>query len=105
MELFCFNIRKDSVSSLRFPFLSRVKVFSCEMSLVCRLQRSYSYLPSRFYVLVIIVLVKLVIYELFLVAVISFIFIGGSRGVMVIVVGNVHGNTSSNRGRDCLHLI
>ena len=25
---------------------------------------------------------------------------GGTRGVMVIVVGNGHGDTSSNRGRD-----
>ena len=28
---------------------------------------------------------------------------GGARGVMVIVVGNGHGNTSSNPGRDWLH--
>ena len=26
--------------------------------------------------------------------------IGGARGVIVIVVGNGHGDTSSNRGRD-----
>ena len=25
---------------------------------------------------------------------------GGARGVLVIVVGNVHGDTSSNTGRD-----
>ena len=31
----------------------------------------------------------------------SLLFIyGGARGVMVIVVGNEHGDTSSNRGRD-----
>ena len=29
--------------------------------------------------------------------------IGGACGVMVIVVGNGHGNTSSNPGRDQLH--
>ena len=29
--------------------------------------------------------------------------IGGARGVMVIVVGNGHGDTSSNPGRDWLH--
>ena len=29
---------------------------------------------------------------------------GGARGVMVIVVGNGHGDTSSNPGRDWLHL-
>ena len=28
---------------------------------------------------------------------------GGARGVMVIVVGNEHGDTSSNPGRDWLH--
>ena len=28
------------------------------------------------------------------------IYYGGVRGVMVIVVGNGHGNTSSNPGRD-----
>ena len=31
------------------------------------------------------------------------ISIGGARGVMVIVVGNGHGDTSSNPGRDWLH--
>ena len=29
--------------------------------------------------------------------------LGGTRGVMVIVVGNGHGDTSSNPGRDWLH--
>ena len=28
---------------------------------------------------------------------------GGARGVMVIAVGNEHGDTSSNPGRDWLH--
>ena len=28
---------------------------------------------------------------------------GGARGVMIIVVGNGHGDTSSNPGRDLLH--
>ena len=27
---------------------------------------------------------------------------GGARGVMVIIVGNGHGDTSSNPGRDCI---
>ena len=30
---------------------------------------------------------------------------GGAHGVMVIVVGNGHGYSSSNSGRDWLHLI
>ena len=29
--------------------------------------------------------------------------LGGARGVMVIVAGNGHGDTSSNPGRDWLH--
>ena len=32
--------------------------------------------------------------------VINIIILGGARGVMVIVVGNGHGDTSSNPGRD-----
>ena len=30
-------------------------------------------------------------------------FCGGARGVMVIVIGNGHGDTSSKPGRDWLH--
>ena len=30
-------------------------------------------------------------------------FFGGARGVIVVVVGNEHGDTSSNPGRDWLH--
>ena len=30
-------------------------------------------------------------------------YVGGARWVMVIVVGNGHGDTSSNPGRDWLH--
>ena len=30
-------------------------------------------------------------------------FVGGARGVMVIVVGNGHADTSSNPGQDWLH--
>ena len=29
--------------------------------------------------------------------------LGGARGVMVIVIGNGHGDTSSNPGREWLH--
>ena len=38
MALFDASIRKDSVSLLRFPLLSHVHVFSCEMLLICRLK-------------------------------------------------------------------
>ena len=33
----------------------------------------------------------------------TYIHHGGARGVVVIVVGNGHGDTSSNPGRDWLH--
>ena len=49
MALFCVVIRRDSVSLLRFPFLSYVHVFSCEMSLVSRLKRSLSFFSSHFF--------------------------------------------------------
>ena len=32
-----------------------------------------------------------------------YLFIGGARGVVVIAIGNEHGDTSSNPGRDRLH--
>ena len=32
----------------------------------------------------------------------TFLGLGGARGVMVIVVGNEHGDMSSNPGRDCI---
>ena len=32
-----------------------------------------------------------------------YIYFGGARGVLLIVVGNGHGDTSSNPGRDWLH--
>ena len=42
IALLCVAIRKDSVSLLRFPFLSHVQVFSCEILSVCRLKYPYS---------------------------------------------------------------
>ena len=38
MALLCAAIRRDSVSFLKFPFLSHVQVFSCEMSFISRLK-------------------------------------------------------------------
>ena len=39
MALSCAAIRRDSVSLLRFPFLSQVQVFWCEMLFIRRLKR------------------------------------------------------------------
>ena len=39
MALFCGAIRRDSVTLLRFPFLSQVQVFSCEMVYISCLKR------------------------------------------------------------------
>ena len=71
IALFCAAIRKNSISLLSFPFLSQVQVFSCEISVVCRLKCSNSCFSSHFYFLVIFVLVMFVLSVLFLVAVIS----------------------------------
>ena len=40
IALFCVAIRRDSVSLLRFPFLSQVQVLSCETLFISRLKRS-----------------------------------------------------------------
>ena len=49
MALFCAAVRRDSVSLLRFPFLSHVHVFSCDMLLISRLKRPYNYYYYYYY--------------------------------------------------------
>ena len=49
-------IRRDSVSLLKFPFLSHVKVFSSEMLFISRLKRPKSCFSSHFCFLVIVIL-------------------------------------------------
>ena len=71
MALFCTAIRGNSVSLLRFLFLSRVQVLSCEISLVCHLKCPSSCFSFNFCFLVIVVLLVFVLSVLFLVAVIS----------------------------------
>ena len=39
MAFFCVGIRRDHVSFLKFPFLSHVHFFSCEMLFISRLKR------------------------------------------------------------------
>ena len=39
MALFCTAIRRDSISLLKFPFLSHVQVFLCEVLFISRLER------------------------------------------------------------------
>ena len=48
MALFCAAIRRDSVSLLKFPFLSHVQVLSCEM-FISRLKRPWSCFPSHYF--------------------------------------------------------
>ena len=69
--LFCVVIRRDSVSLLKFPFLSHVQVLSCEMLFISRLKRPQSYFPSHFCFLVIVILLSIVLSVSFLMAVIS----------------------------------
>ena len=71
MALFCAAISRDSVSLLKFPFLSQIQVFSREISLVCLLKYQYSYFSFRFRFLAIVFLLIFMLSVLFLVAVIN----------------------------------
>ena len=71
MALFCAAIRRDSVSLLKFSFLSHVQVLSCEMLFISHLKRPWSYFSSRFCFLVFVILLSIVLSVLFLMAVIS----------------------------------
>ena len=69
MATFCTAIRRDSVSLLRFPFLSQFHIFSREMWLVSYLKPPKSFSSQlRFLIMVILLILALV---LLLVAVIS----------------------------------
>ena len=82
MALFCAAMKRDSVCLLRFPFLSYIHVFSCEMSLVIRLNSPSSCFSSHFCFLVIVVLLVLMLSVLFLVAVILRAFVCSLRVVV-----------------------
>ena len=71
MALFCVAIRRNSLSLLRFLFLSYVHFFSCEMSIISHLKRPQRCFSSHFCFLVIVVLLVLVLSVSFLVVVIS----------------------------------
>ena len=66
----CDTIRRDSISLLGFPFFVHVYVFSCEISLVCRLKCPNSCFSFHFGFLLIFVLLVFVLPVSFLVAVI-----------------------------------
>ena len=70
MAKFCAAVRRDSVSLLRFPFLSYVNIFSCEISLICHLECPYKCFSSHFCFLIIVVMLVIVLFALFLVTVI-----------------------------------
>ena len=71
MALFCVAIRRDSVSLLKFPFLTHVQVFLCEMLFISRLKHPYSCFSSYFCFLFIVILLFIVLSVSFLMAVIS----------------------------------
>ena len=71
MALFCAAFWRDSVSQKKFPFVSHIHVFTCEMSLVNHLKLPQSRFPSHFCFLVICILLDVELSELFLVGVIS----------------------------------
>ena len=64
-------LRRDSISLLKFPFLSHVQVLSCEILFISRLNRPYSCFPSHFCFQVIVILLFIVFSVSFLVAVMS----------------------------------
>ena len=70
MALFCAAIRIDSVSRLKFSFRSHVQVFSCKISLFCRLKYSYNCFSSHFFFLVVVLLI-IMLPVLFLATIIS----------------------------------
>ena len=107
MAFFCDAIRRNSLSLLRFPFLSHVPVFSSEISLVCRFRYPYS---SFFFppicLLVIFVLLIIVLFVLFLVAAIlvflgSFFFMNSMKRRIDAIL-NVGESSSSNFSRHVL---
>ena len=67
MALFYAAIRRDSVSLLRFLFLSHVQVFSREILLDCHLKYPYRSLSSHFCFLAIFLRLRLELSVLFLV--------------------------------------
>ena len=69
--LFCAAIRRDSVSFLKFPFLSHVQDSSCAMLSTSRLKRPWSCFSSHFCFLVFLILLSIVLSVLFLMTVIS----------------------------------
>ena len=71
MVVFCSAIRRDSVSLLKFLFLSYIQVLSSEMLFISRLKRPWGCFPSHFCFLVFVILLSMVLSVLFLRAVIS----------------------------------
>ena len=71
MALFYAARRRDSLSLLKCPFLGYIQIFSCEISLVCRLKHPYSYFSSNFFFLSIVVLLIFMLLGLFLIVIIS----------------------------------
>ena len=71
MALSCAAVRRDSVSLIKFPFLSQVPVFWCEMLFIGRLKRPESCFPSHLCFLVVVTLSSIVLSVSFLMVVIS----------------------------------
>ena len=71
MSLFYAAIGRDSISLLKFPFLSHVQVFSYEMSFISRVKRPLSCFSSYFCFLVIVILFVTVLSVSFLMTLIN----------------------------------
>ena len=69
--LSCTALRRDSVSLIRFPFLSQVQVFWCEMLFIRRLKRPWCCFSSHSGSLVVVIFSSIVLSVSFLMVVIS----------------------------------
>ena len=75
MALFCAAIRRDSISLLKFPFLSHVQVLSCEMLFISRLNSPWGCFSSNFCFQVIVILFIIYSFRVFHISVSIVIFI------------------------------
>ena len=95
--LFCAAIRRDSVSILRFFFLSHDQVFLCDILLVCRLKCPCSCFSYHFCFMAILALLMLVLSILFLITVINLLlqFLMKSSSLCIDAIFNVCKSPSS----------
>ena len=94
MAMFYAAIRRDSVSLRRFPFLSCVQAFWCEISLVSRLKYPYSCFSSHFCFLALVVQFIILLFILFLDAIIGLVVFESSYWCIDTIFNAVESSSS-----------